>query len=365
MADITDLIQPPEIKKEKGESWSGLTELWLETYIDCPHRCSFCFNSAGGIRHEEGLLSEDDYLDFLRQFKELGGKTVGLPGAGEPLFGKNKELTLKIADYCSQNNMHLVIFTSGYLLNDELIKRFNRPNISFMIKYNTFDEPKQDTMVGTPGYSKRRNENIEKLIEAGFTRDYRLGFVNSIMTENYEEIPNMFRYCRDRHIIPDFDTLQEKGKGATCGLCSQDEKTKMMFQILQEIDEKEYGYTWHISPTYVAGKCERYKQHLYVDRFGNVSPCLGTHLDKVTVGNLKDGKHPYGILESIWLSHPLVQKIREREYEGACTRCTNYQQRDCNSCLGRYATIDTATNTVMTRGCWNYKESKDEDTIAV
>ena len=151
----------PEIKRGYSKSHSGLTELWLEIGIDCPHKCSFCFNGAGGIRHEEGLMDEKEYADILKQFKELGGKTVGLPGAGEPFFGKNKNLTLKIMAYCIKNKMHLVIFTSGYLLDNKLISKLNKPNISLMIKYNTFDMNKQDKMVGTPGYSKKRNENSE------------------------------------------------------------------------------------------------------------------------------------------------------------------------------------------------------------
>ena len=356
MTKLTDLLTPPEIKHGSKESQSGLTELWIETGIDCPHNCEFCFNSAGGRKHEKGTMNEQDYLSILEQFKELGGKTVGFPGAGEPLFGKNRDLTLKVADYCSQNDLQFIIFTSGYLLNDDLIRRLNRSNISLMVKYNTFDEKKQDAMVGTPGYSKRRNENIEKLIASGFTKDHRLGFVNSIMNENYEEIPAMFRYCRDHDIIPDFDTLQEKGRGATCGLCSQDEKTRQMFEILQEIDEKEYGYTWQISPTYVAGKCERYKQHLYIDRFGNVSPCLGTNLDGINIGNVKQSTEQHTNLEKIWNENPLLQKVKQRDYEGKCKTCKAFQNGDCNSCLGRYATIDTNTNRINTMGCWNFDE---------
>jgi radical SAM protein with 4Fe4S-binding SPASM domain len=181
------------------------------------------------------------------------------------------------------------------------------------------------------------------------------------MTENYEEIPKMFIYCRDNNIIPDFDTLQEKGRGAECGLFSQDEKTKTMFKILQNIDKKEYGHIWEISPTYVAGKCERYKQHLYVDRFGNVSPCLGTHLNKIDLGNVKKSLKNHTTLAKIWFNNSLMQKIKKRKYEGKCTRCEHYKKYECNSCLGRYAEVNPKANIIKTIGCWNFEKINPKD----
>lgn len=347
-------MNPPKIKTgKKTKNLEGLTELWIEVLKDCNKHCIFCFQSAGGIVEEEGTLKIEEYVSILTQAKEIGVTTIGIPGAGEPFYGRNIELTRKIIQFCTQNNMQTVIFTAGDNLDDKLIEELNQPNISLMIKYNSTKPKLQDKLVGLRSYTIARKLNLKKLMNAGFNKydenkNSRLGLVTSVMTENYEEIPEIFRYCRDNQIIPDFDPLMLKGKGATCGLCENDEKTKNMFETLQKIDKEEYGFEWLLSPTYIAGNCERYKQHLYIDRFGNVSPCLGANLNEIKLGNLKEKS-----LKALW-NLSLMKKIRNRDYTGECINCESFKKEECNSCLGRYAD-KISEDEVHTIGCWNKK----------
>ena len=142
----------PKIKKSEIISPSGLSEMWIETGIDCPLKCSYCFNSAGGIRYETGTLSWGAYENILNQFKDLGGSTIGIPGAGEPLVGKNLETTLKILDFTEKNGMNLVIFTSGFEVSEKTIDAINKKNVSLMLKYNSSDPAIQDDLVKMKNY---------------------------------------------------------------------------------------------------------------------------------------------------------------------------------------------------------------------
>ena len=206
------MVNKPKLKIGKKESNTGLDELWLEIGIDCDLKCTYCFNSAGGIREEQGTLNVCEYLDLLKQFKDMGGGTIGIPGAGEPLIQSNLETTLTILDYCDKNGLHLVIFTNAQQINDDLVSRLNQNHVSLMVKYNSSNPIIQDTLAGIIGYTTRREKSIQKLLKNGFNSDSRLGFVSSIMDDNYDEIPEIFRYCRNNGIIPDFDTILEQGR---------------------------------------------------------------------------------------------------------------------------------------------------------
>lgn len=340
------MMKPPQIKTGKKSSPTGLNEIWIEIGIDCDLRCSYCFNSAGGIRKEKKILKVNDYWDLLKQFKKMGGTTVGLPGAGEPLYGKNLKLTLAILDFCNKNDLHLVIFTHGQNISDNLIKKINRPNVSLMIKYNSAEPKIQDKLVGVGGYTEKRNKVISKLIKAGFAGYKngfsRLGFVTSILEQNYQELPAIFSYCRENGIVPDFDTILEAGRAKHKNISFA--KVKKMMEKLQQLDQKKYGYEWQYSPTYITGCCDRYKRHLYIDRFGQVSPCLGAAINKVILGNIKKEK-----LSQMW-ELPLMKTIRQRKYSGECAKCKKFKNRTCNSCLGRF--VDNFDgNCVATIGC--------------
>ena len=148
------MTNKPEIKTGSRKSKTGLNEIWLEVGIDCDLKCSYCFNEAGGIRKEPDTLNIKNYFSILKQFRDMGGSTVGIPGAGEPLMKTNLETTLNILDFCGENNLHLVLFTNAQQMDDSLISRLNQDHVSLMIKYNSSNPEIQDELVGVKGYTK-------------------------------------------------------------------------------------------------------------------------------------------------------------------------------------------------------------------
>jgi len=342
-------------KAEKEENTGKLLELWLEVGPYCHMHCEYCFNGAGVPVDEAGLLKMAEYKRVIREFKDLGGKVIGIPGNGEPLHPKNYEQTMAIIKYSHEIGIRTILFTAGDLINLEKAKKLLSLDVSLMIKFNSSRHSVQDKLVGSPGYSKRRRNAIKILKTLGFmdpAKDKddnpitRIGFVTPILTENYEELPRLFKYCLKNNIMPDIDTVLPLGRGASIST-EEAEKIKCMFAKLQAISKKEFKDEWIVSPTYVGGCCDRHEYHLYMDCRGNISPCLGANKKNIVLAKID--------LSKAWGSPLMSCKVRPRNYSGKCTTCKSFEDKSCNSCLGRYMDAISETD-VHTIGCWNYSE---------
>jgi len=161
----------------------------------CDLRCVYCFNESGRMSDDELKPYEIDNL--LRQCIELGLKEIVIPGAGEPLLSP---YLLDIIRVCGKNGIRVEVFTNGYKLTDEHIACFDRYNTCVSIKLNSLKNGIQDYLSWKLGYSKVLYNSIDRLIEAGLTKKYRLTTSNQITKLNYNEIPDYYRYCRERQI---------------------------------------------------------------------------------------------------------------------------------------------------------------------
>ncbi|MBU0898746.1 MAG: radical SAM protein [Nanoarchaeota archaeon] len=338
---------------------NALKELWVEIGGTCHLKCDYCFAESDGIDNDPENVPMERMLETIEEFKKMGGERIGVVGAGEPLHPKNREDLFDILNYTEVNDITTTIFTTGDLITENVLDKLdNYKNITLLIKYNSQIPEVQDKLARNDGYTLRRKKALKTLFERGYNDGKKLGIVTSIMEDNYDEMPDLLRYARDNNLIFDADTLISRGRGSTCGLNSSDEKNKTIVEKLQKIDKDEYGKEWIISGNYIASPpCTRFCQHLYINKTGDVYPCVGS--SDVVLGNIKEQS-----LEELWDS-PLMKMIREHRYEGECTTCENYQNEDCYSCLGR-STEDLNTESlkrdgyVKTIGCFNYRSANNE-----
>lgn len=361
----------------------ALQTLWLETPGRCNLACSYCY-ANGGTCDEKRLLSWENYVKILEEFKALGGDSLGIPGAGEPLLpGKNQRLTMRILRKAKELGLFVTLFTTGQFITEELAKELYELPVELMLKGNSLDEEKQDAFVSDPargqirkGYGKARNRCIRLLKKLGFVnkakcmakfgRRSRMALVTSIMKpgtgegpSNYDEVADILRFCRRHNIIFDCDTVLERGRGATCDLRTAGVHIKTKLEELQRIDRAEFPKypRWEISQSYVGTVCDRYRHHLYINQYGEIRPCIGA-MD-VNLGNAKTTS-----LENTWNSSEM-RIIRNRCYRGVCgTNCQNFAEGKCNSCLGRRAVNLTneflrTHGFVDTIGCWNNRPISD------
>ena len=162
----------------KGED---LKSLWVDIPDFCHLHCEYCYASTDNSpkNGSEDYLKENDYERLLKEFSQMGGEFVGIPGKGEPFHEKNYTLTKKIIDACDNYNLKLAIFTTGDALffkpsskiSDEpdytkldYIK--DKDNIVLLIKYNSDNPDIQNKLVGgkNKNYAALRDRSIEILI---------------------------------------------------------------------------------------------------------------------------------------------------------------------------------------------------------
>jgi MoaA/NifB/PqqE/SkfB family radical SAM enzyme len=333
-----------------------LRELWLEVGPSCHLRCGFCFNSAGGSAAEliQKQMPLTGYNAVLEQFANLGGKVVGIPGFGEPFSAPNLTLTKHIIEESARLGIRTHIYTAGDLLTGPLVHWLRSKPVTLGIKFNHFESAVQDSIVQQEGYTDRRKNALNILLQYGFFGDSsaeftRMSFVTPVLPENAKVLPDIWRYCRDHGIIPDVDTLLPAGRASNEVNTDYDELAANVFRKLRNIDDLEYGIPWEVtSPTYAGGEgCNRCCYHLYVDFQGHVSPYLGANKKEQFLGNVST--YP---LKYFWNSF-VMRAIRNRHYSGRCTECIYFKTKACSSCLGRCANL-TSTGQVETKGCWNF-----------
>ncbi|EKE21163.1 MAG: tungsten-containing aldehyde ferredoxin oxidoreductase cofactor modifying protein, partial [uncultured bacterium] len=272
------------------ENTGKLQSLWLETPGRCNLACRYCFACGGENLDEKNLLQHTDIEKLLNEAREMGVKSFGIPGAGEPLLPINKELTMYILKKCATLGFFSALFTTGEFITPELADELYRLPVELLIKCNALNVELQDKFVSDPkrrriihGYGKKRNNAIEMLMANGFNqpaygRKSRLALVTSIMTDdgelsNLDCVVEILRFCRQNNIIFDCDSVLKVGRGINCGLHTSDEKYKQKLLELQKIDREEFGNEWLITQSYVGGPaCDRYRHHLYVTQYGEIHP---------------------------------------------------------------------------------------------
>ena len=342
-----------------GNVSNSLKELWFEIGGSCHLRCDYCFAKSGGIDTCKDNVTLDRVIDYIDEFKQMGGQRMGIVGAGEPFHAKNIEDTFALLDHAKSLEVYTTLFTTGDLLSEKVIDKLdNYKNITLLVKCNSQKEEVQDNLVNLKNYTQRRDVALENLITRGYNDGKRLGIVTSIMKDNVAEMGDLLRYARKNNLIFDADTLIPRGRGSTCGLNVNDEQTKNLLLELQRIDREEFNNTWETTGSYIASPpCTRFSNHLYIDKVGKVHPCVSSH--GIVLGDIKTQS-----LNEIWNS-PTMKIIRDHKYVGKCTTCDNYKEKKCYSCLGRACDAETVTNGflekngfVQTKGCFNYKSLK-------
>jgi MoaA/NifB/PqqE/SkfB family radical SAM enzyme len=370
--------QPPDGQRQFVQPGLGTTttkaggelrSMWIEIPGWCDLYCRYCFAATRKVDRDPSNLTIEEYRNLIRDFVDMGGRDIGIPGSGEPFHRDDQEgvsncrLTMDILKCCKDLGVCLTIFTTGHWIDSGLAERLRIYDVVLLLKYNSLDDHVQNALVGSPrhvNYAEARNNALLRLMVLGFNtpgfgKKSRLGIVTSVMNANKHELPMLLRFARNNNLIFDCDTILERGRGKSFdeeGGSPPDDEMREIFRQLQRIDAEEFGNHWDLSRSYIGTCCDRFRHHLYVSKTGDVHPCVGA--TAVHLGNIRTST-----LRECWDS-PVMKVIRNHQYAGKCTECLNFAEEKCYSCLGR-CTVGLsnsqieADGCVRTIGCWNHR----------
>ncbi len=308
-----------------------MLQLSLMLGATCDLRCVYCFTDAGQPKSKELEWNEIDRL--VREFRDLGGRTVCIPGEGEPTLSPH---IIPLVHLLYSLGLTGIIYTNGFRMERWLAELLYDCGCSIFVKLNSFDADKQNWLAGdvTGKYTASRNKTLTMLMDIGFARKLdreacsRLGVVTSVMAANVTEMPTIFRFAREHNLIPSMDCLLEIGRGSYCGLTLPLHVVHEVASALRTLDEEVYGITWRPKVFAIASSCTDLYVGICVTADGSIQPCLGT---KITIGNIRDK-----CLASIWNS-PTEKLFRniDRFLTGPCTECVEHYRESCYGCVGR------------------------------
>ncbi len=315
----------------------------LEFTNHCNLACTGCFAGFGDVKDvfeldafEPGFknvnatkspLSLEQLYDVVDQAAALGAKTVDLIGGGEPL---SSPLFFNLAERAVERGMQVEVFTNGTLIDRKKAKRMAELRVMPYVKLYSTRSWVHDQMVGQQGAWKKVLDGIDNLMEAGYGAENGLpiSLESIVVRKNLEDMPTMWRYARERGMIPYFERFVGCHYDGDPGELLSPTELKSLWEELWLLDRGEYGFTWPLLPLRVGYSCLANYYSFYVNYEGDVRPCSGTF---VPLGNTKEVS-----LQQILDESPVVKDLREyeRPAESWCAGCYYYESDRCPGCRG-------------------------------
>lgn len=353
-----------------------LESLWIEIPDYCHLHCDYCYAATDeSPKDNKNYLRMEEYGDILKEFSEMGGRYVGIPGKGEPFHNKNWELTEYIINKCTDYNLELAIFTTGDAIffgptdtiNSEpkydKIEALKDKDVILLIKCNTLDYHKQNNLVHDRfgKYAQMRERAIGYLInEYKLNTQHRLGIVTSVLKDNENEISELYKWANKHNIIFDCDTILERGRGKEYTSSGQVPSSIDLEKVFNKL--KEVGAVNNCQGgTYVGCTCDRILHHLYISVTGDIFPCIGCLREDI-ISELKLGSTKDTGLSQAWHSamRSRLANHHKNVFYGVCKKCQNFIDEVCYSCLGRCTSFKGVKSenegiTIRTIGCIHHK----------
>ena len=289
---------------------------------ECSLQCPTCFRRKSALDDSNDPdLTFDELVGIIQEARDLGLREVKICGAGEPF--ENPDL-LRLARQLSEWDIGLSVFTKGHVLGDDALaaRVFARDGVknayslaselfelktSILVSFQSFKPEIQDKLVGNiSGHTDRRNRSVEILSEVGFNKCWptRMALcVNPITKDNYDEIFDIYVYCRERNFFPAVAALMVSGKQFNSRYLegidvSDEDKVRLYVRIYKYniesgIQSFETILKQGISALAGVHPCNQIASGLYLTCNGNVVSCPGDATR--IIGNMR--KAP---LSEIW-----------------------------------------------------------------
>ena len=314
----------PDEAREARDS-GRLLAMRTETSLLCNLRCRYCNGVSGMVPSDE--ISSSTIKDVISQVRDLGAKSVVVIGGGEPTIYPDFK---GIISYINNLQMIPVVITNTTTMTKYLAQFLFDNNASVITKMDSLDEKTQNWLAGSKNaYSKisKGIENLMSIYKSKDKRNLRLGASFVTTKLNADEIPDIWRFCRNNDIYPNQEALVPRGR-ALDDMGNLSISAKKLHEIklkLLQIDKNEYGYGWLVHMPLTGQGCFQHLYSIYLTSKGYVRPCADVDIKRFNVKDMKIAE----ILDTSFFK--LVRNI-EKKLSGKCGGCENLER--CIGCRG-------------------------------
>lgn len=295
----------------------------LELSRVCDLRCIYCYASSGEKLQNE--LSFDEIIDAVNQCRDLGARKIIILGGGEPMLYPR---IMDVARYIHSLGLEIELFSNGTRITPEIAQELYSLGVQPVIKFNSLDPQVQDLLAGKKNAYKAIRRGLNNLLEAGYSNgNIPIGAQTIVCLQNYQEIPEMWRWLRTRKIIPYFETITDQGRAKDhMELALSPSKIETLFKELSRIDREEFGVEWEPKPPVAAFSCKRHFYSCTITTTGEVIPCPGVD---ISAGNIR-----HDALENIISQSDVFYNLRNirQTITGPCRTCE--LNNECYGCRG-------------------------------
>ena len=309
----------------------GLLSIRTELSLRCNLRCIYCCNNSGRAAPRE--LPLEKIVGVIREAEDLGSRSVVLIGGGEPtIYPAFREL-VRLAHGLS---MVPVVFTNTQGMTVELVRFLRDHNATVIIKLDSLRPETQDFLAGIPGAYQRIQQGLSNLLAAGFAGGERrkLGAAFVVNRHNAAEIPNIWRFCRTRGIVPNCEKMVPNQRASDLDelMLTTSEWREVLSRLL-EIDEQEFGLTWLPYTPLPGYGCRQGLYNLSVTVNGEVRPCSSIH-----VANAANVSRQ-SLREILTLPFFAIARSVDSRLTGKCGKCEYGRSAECMGCRGLAYTV--------------------------
>jgi radical SAM protein with 4Fe4S-binding SPASM domain len=314
-------FSPEEIAECRKQN--GLLSLELELSRVCNLRCIYCYASSGTALENE--LSVAEIQDVIEQAVALGVKKIIILGGGEPLLYPH---LFEVIDCILEKKLVVDLFTNGLTLTDSIAAKLYERGVGVVLKMNSRRAEVQDYLAGKQGTFTAICSGLKALQQAGYPDEgHPLGVETIICNQNYDELPDLWRWARREKIVPYIEAMTMQGRATEHDdLEVTPEMVKILFEELSRIDRTEFGCSWTPHPPLVASHCARHEYSCTITSIGEVYPCPGV---SVSTGNIRENR-----LAEILAGSSVIQELRNirDNIKGQCAICEIHDH--CYGCRG-------------------------------
>ncbi len=171
----------------------------------CNFRCPYCFVGLQYLKTGKDEMTLEQKLRLIAEGADCGARVLSMPGRGEPLGDPH---FWQILEEANRRGLYVVVYTNGFYLDEEKIKRLYNAQISLYVKVDSFDRAIYETLVGRVGVYDRVRANLDLIVRhfhhpitEGSRLLSRFG-VNSVVTlQSAGSISELDRWCDERNVF--------------------------------------------------------------------------------------------------------------------------------------------------------------------